>query len=95
MIIKKHRLNGKKLVIEITSNDGYLLQFFKEKNILVLGIESAVNVAKVAKEKGMQTITKFFGVNTANELRKECKLADLIVGNNVLAHVPNLNDFVK
>ena len=95
MIIKKQRLDEKKLVIEIASNDGYLLQFFKEKNIPILGVEPAVNVAKVAKEKGIPTMMKFFGTNTANELIEEGKLADLIVGNNVLAHVPNLNDFVR
>ena len=95
MMIKKFSFDEKNLVVEIASNDGYLLQFFKEKNIPILGIEPAVNVAKVAKEKGIPTITKFFGVNTANELRMDNKLADLIIGNNVLAHVPNLNDFVK
>jgi SAM-dependent methyltransferase len=95
MMIKKFDFNEKSVVIEIASNDGYLLQFFKEKNIPILGIEPAVNVAKVAKEKGIPTITKFFGVNTANELKKENKLSDLIIGNNVLAHVPNLNDFVE
>ena len=95
MMIKKFDFNEKSVVIEIASNDGYLLQFFKEKNIPILGIEPAVNVAKVAKEKGIPTITKFFGVNTANELKKEDKLSDLIIGNNVLAHVPNLNDFVE
>ena len=95
MVIKKFGFNEKNLVVEIASNDGYLLQFFKEKNIPILGIEPAVNVAKVAKEKGIPTITKFFSVNTANELRSDGKLADLIIGNNVLAHVPNLNDFIK
>ena len=95
MMIEKFGFNEKNLVIEIASNDGYLLQFFKGKNIPILGVEPAANIAKVAKEKGIPTITKFFGVNTANELREEGKLADLIVGNNVLAHVPNLNDFVK
>ena len=95
MIIKKFNFNEKNFVVEIASNDGYLLQFFKEKNIPILGIEPAVNVAKVAIEKEIPTITKFFSVNTANELRIEGKKADLIIGNNVLAHVPNLNDFVQ
>ena len=95
MIIKKFNFNEKNFVVEIASNDGYLLQFFKEKNIPILGIEPAVNVAKVAIEKEIPTITKFFSVNTANELRIEGKNADLIIGNNVLAHVPNLNDFVQ
>jgi 2-polyprenyl-3-methyl-5-hydroxy-6-metoxy-1,4-benzoquinol methylase len=91
MITKKNNLNEKNLVIEIASNDGYLLQYFKEKNIPILGIEPAVNVAKVATEKGISTITKFFGVTTANELKKEGKLGDLIICNNVLAHVPDLD----
>lgn len=95
MMIKKFGFDEKNLVIEIASNDGYLLQFFKKKNIPVLGIEPAVNVAKIAKDKGITTITKFFSENTANDLRKDNKTADLIIGNNVLAHVPNLNDFVK
>ena len=95
MMIKKFGFDEKNLVIEIASNDGYLLQFFKKINIPILGIEPAVNVAKVAKDKGIPTITRFFSENTANDLRKENKFADLIIGNNVLAHVPNLNDFVK
>ena len=95
MMIEKFGFDEKSLVVEIASNDGYLLQFFKKINIPILGIEPAVNVAKVAKDKGIPTITKFFGENTANELRNERNLADLIIGNNVLAHVPNLNDFVK
>jgi len=95
MMIEKFSFDERNIVIEIASNDGYLLQFFKKKNIPILGIEPAVNVAKVAKEKGIPTITKFFSVDTANELKKEGKVADLIIGNNVLAHVPNLNDFVK
>ena len=95
MIIKKFNFNEKSTVMEIASNDGYLLQFFKEKNIPILGIEPAANVAKMAKEKGIPTITKFFGVNTANELKKEGKSFDLIIGNNVLAHVPNINDFIE
>lgn len=95
MMIKKFNFDKKNFVIEIASNDGYLLQFFKEKNIPILGIEPAGNVAKVAIEQGIPTITKFFSVNTANQLKLEGKLADLIIGNNVLAHVPNLNDFVQ
>jgi 2-polyprenyl-3-methyl-5-hydroxy-6-metoxy-1,4-benzoquinol methylase len=95
MMIERFSFNERSQIIEIASNDGYLLQFFKKKNIPILGIEPAVNVAKVAKEKGIPTLTKFFSVNTANELKKESKLADLIIGNNVLAHVPDLNNFVK
>lgn len=82
-------------VIEIASNDGYLLQYFKEDNIKVMGIEPAKNVAEYAIEKGINTISKFFGSNLAYELVKNDKKPDLIIGNNVLAHVPDINDFVK
>lgn len=81
-------------VVEIASNDGYLLQYFKQKHIPVLGIEPAENVAKVAIEKGIPSLVKFFGVKTAQELAHAGKQADLLLGNNVLAHVPDLNDFV-
>jgi 2-polyprenyl-3-methyl-5-hydroxy-6-metoxy-1,4-benzoquinol methylase len=86
--------NAQSLVIEIASNDGYLLQYFLERGIPVLGIEPAANVAEVAKQKGIPTETVFFGKETAQRLASEGKYADLLVGNNVLAHVPNLNDFV-
>jgi SAM-dependent methyltransferase len=81
------------LVVEIASNDGYLLQYFKEKNIPVLGVEPTANTAKVAKEKGIETIVDFFGSRLAEDKLKG--IADLILGNNVLAHVPDINDFVK
>jgi SAM-dependent methyltransferase len=80
-------------VVEIASNDGYLLQFFHERQIPVLGIEPAANVAKVALQKGIPTLVEFFGVQTASSLAGESS-ADLLLGNNVLAHVPDLNDFV-
>ncbi|HEV2944874.1 MAG TPA: class I SAM-dependent methyltransferase [Solirubrobacteraceae bacterium] len=80
-------------VVEIASNDGYLLQFFHERQIPVLGIEPAANVAKVALQKGIPTLVEFFGEDTARSLAKE-SAADLLLGNNVLAHVPDLNDFV-
>jgi SAM-dependent methyltransferase len=80
-------------VVEIASNDGYLLQFFHERQISVLGIEPAANVAKVALQKGIPTLVEFFGVDTASSLAEESS-ADLLLGNNVLAHVPDLNDFV-
>jgi SAM-dependent methyltransferase len=80
-------------VVEIASNDGYLLQFFHERQIPVLGIEPAANVAKVALQKGIPTLVDFFGVETARSLAGE-SAADLLLGNNVLAHVPDLNDFV-
>ena len=82
-------------VIEIASNDGYLLQYFREKSIPVLGIEPAENVARAANEAGIPTVVKFFGTSTAMELAAEGKNADLLIGNNVLAHVPALNDFVE
>jgi hypothetical protein len=86
-------LNENSLVIEIASNDGYLLQYFKESNIKVLGVEPTKNTAKIAKQKGIHTIEEFF----SSELAKNLLIgkADLILGNNVLAHVPDINDFVK
>ena len=80
-------------VVEIASNDGYLLQFFRESGVPVLGVEPAANVAEVAVEKGVPTVVKFFGRETATELAAD-RRADLLLGNNVLAHVPDLNDFV-
>jgi SAM-dependent methyltransferase len=80
-------------VVEIASNDGYLLQFFHDRQIPVLGIEPAANVAKVALQKGIPTLVEFFGRETASSLAGESS-ADLLLGNNVLAHVPDLNDFV-
>lgn len=87
-------LSGRSLVIELASNDGYLLQYFVNKNIPVLGIEPAANVAPYAEKKGVTTLVKFFGAKTARELREAGKQADLLLGNNVLAQVPDLNDFV-
>jgi 2-polyprenyl-3-methyl-5-hydroxy-6-metoxy-1,4-benzoquinol methylase len=81
------------LIVEIASNDGYLLQYFKEKNIPVLGVEPTANTAKVAEQKGIHSIVDFFGSKLAKE-QIDGK-ADLILGNNVLAHVPDINDFVK
>jgi SAM-dependent methyltransferase len=82
-------------VVEIASNDGYLLQHFQAQGIPVLGIEPAHNVAEAAQAKGIPTISKFFGVDTAEEIVASGVRADLLVGNNVLAHVPDLNDFVE
>ncbi|MRG54238.1 methyltransferase domain-containing protein [Phyllobacterium sp. SYP-B3895] len=87
-------LNRNSLVVELASNDGYLLQHFLPLDIPVLGVEPAANVAKVAIEKGVPTRVEFFGENYARELVAEGLRADLIVGNNVLAQVPDLNDFV-
>jgi len=88
-------LSSRSLVVEVASNDGYLLQHFVGRNIPVLGIEPAANVAKVAVEKGIPTLVKFFGLNTAKELVRQGKQADLLLGNNVLAQVPDINDFVS
>jgi 2-polyprenyl-3-methyl-5-hydroxy-6-metoxy-1,4-benzoquinol methylase len=86
-------LNSDSLVVEVASNDGYLLQYFKEKNIPVLGVEPTANTAEVAIARGIENIVDFFGSNLAeNKLKGK---ADLILGNNVLAHVPDINDFVK
>jgi SAM-dependent methyltransferase len=92
-MIERLALDGDSQVVEIASNDGYLLQFFAEREISVLGVEPAANVAEVAVEKGIQTVVEFFGEKVAAELAPQSS-ADLLLGNNVLAHVPDLNDFV-
>jgi 2-polyprenyl-3-methyl-5-hydroxy-6-metoxy-1,4-benzoquinol methylase len=94
LMVERFGFDRSSQVIEIASNDGYLLQYFQNKNIPVLGIEPASNVAAVAEAKCIPTLTKFFGIQTATELVKLGKQADLLLGNNVLAHVPDLNDFV-
>jgi SAM-dependent methyltransferase len=81
-------------VIEIASNDGYLLQYFKEKNIKVLGIEPTLSTTTAAREKDIETLTEFFGSEFAAGLQSKGLQADLLLGNNVLAHVPDINDFV-
>ena len=95
MIADRFRLDRNSKVVEIASNDGYLLQNFVAQGIPVLGVEPAANVAEVAKKKGINTKVAFFGEKTALDLTAEGWNADLIIGNNVLAHVPDLNDFVK
>lgn len=92
---KRFRLDGESLVVEVASNDGYLLQYFVQQKIPVLGIEPAANVAQVAIEKGVPTRVHFFGAKFAVELVAEGRRADLLLGNNVLAQVPDLNDFVE
>lgn len=94
MITRRLGLSPKSLVVELASNDGYLLLYFKEKGIPVLGVEPSGNVAGEARNKGIETLVKFFGIDTALELVNSGKKADLLIGNNVLAHVPDLNDFV-
>jgi len=91
---KRFGLDAQSLVVEVASNDGYLLQYFVEKKIPVLGIEPAANVAKVAVDRGVPTLTQFFGTRLATELARDGKQADLLAGNNVLAQVPDLCDFV-
>jgi 2-polyprenyl-3-methyl-5-hydroxy-6-metoxy-1,4-benzoquinol methylase len=93
-MIDRFKFNNSSQIVEIASNDGYLLQYFKQHDIPVLGIEPAENVAKVAQAAGIPSIIKFFGIQTAKELVNEGKQADLLLGNNVLAHVPDINDFV-
>jgi hypothetical protein len=94
MMTNRFGLNQNSKVIEIASNDGYLLQYFQEKDIPVLGIEPTENTAKVAISKGIETLTEFFGTNFANRLVNKGTKADILLGNNVLAHVPDINDFV-
>lgn len=93
-IVPRLGLGSASRVIEIASNDGYLLQYMKERGIPVLGIEPARNVAAVAAGKGIPTIARFFGVDTAEEVLRSHGPADLLLGNNVMAHVPDRNDFV-
>ena len=93
-MIEHWQLDQSSLVVEVASNDGYLLQYFIERGIPCLGIEPAANVAQAAIEKGVPTLVEFFGQQCARRLAAEGKRADLIVGNNVLAQVPDLNDFV-
>ena len=92
---RRFGLNEDSFVVEVASNDGYLLQYFVRSQVPVLGIEPAANVAKVAVEKGVPTLARFFGTTLAANLAGKGSLADLVIGNNVLAQVPDLNDFVE
>ncbi len=94
-MIHRFGLGDDGLVIEVASNDGYLLQFFDQRGVRVLGIEPAANVAEVAADKGVPTLVQFFGTECARRLAGEGTTADLLIANNVLAHVPNVNDFVN
>jgi SAM-dependent methyltransferase len=94
-MISRLGLKEQSFVVEVASNDGYLLQYFVSRHVPVLGIEPAGNVAKVAIEKGVPTLVRFFGTALAEELGAEGRCADLVLGNNVLAQVPDLNDFVE
>jgi SAM-dependent methyltransferase len=95
-LVRERRLGHDALALEIASNDGYLLQYYKQRGVPVLGIEPAANVARVAvAERGIPTRTEFFGLETARRLVAEGVRADVIHANNVLAHVPDLNGFVE
>jgi SAM-dependent methyltransferase len=94
MIVARLGLDRGSTVMELASNDGYLLQYFVEKGIRAIGVEPAANVAAVAEKKGVPTVVKFFGRDTARELTAQYGRVDLLIGNNVLAQVPDLNDFV-
>lgn len=93
-LIKERRLGAGSLVVEVASNDGYLLQFYKQAGVPVLGIEPATNIAKVAEDRGIPTLPRFFGLELGRELRDTDRRADVIHANNVLAHVADLNGFV-
>jgi SAM-dependent methyltransferase len=93
-MIARFGLDAGTPVVEIASNDGYLLQYLCSAGIPVLGVEPAANVAAVARQKGVETVVRFFGADTARALAAEGRTARLLLGNNVLAHVPDLNDFV-
>jgi SAM-dependent methyltransferase len=94
MMVGRFRLDQSSQVVEIASNDGYLLQYFKEREIPVLGVEPAKNVAEAAVAAQIPTLVKFFSKSTAKQMIADCQAADLLIGNNVLAHVPDLNEFV-
>ena len=94
-MVRRFSLNPESQVIEVASNDGYLLKYFKKLGIKVLGIDPAANVAKAAQDAGIETMVKFFGTKTAEEIVGLGLRADLVAGNNVLAHVPDINDFVR
>ena len=94
-ITSRFNINEISTVVEVAANDGYLLQYFKNKGIPCYGIEPTHNTARVARDKGIEIIEDFFGAKKAKELVKKGRLADLTVANNVLAHVPDINDFVK
>ncbi len=94
-MMSRFALGSQSKVIEIASNDGYLLQYFVQEDIACLGVEPAANTAKVARGKGVQTRECFFGCDTAMQLVQEGWQVDLLLGNNVLAHVPDINDFVN
>jgi SAM-dependent methyltransferase len=94
MAVERFGLDRSSRIVELASNDGYLLQFFVERGLQVLGIDPAENVAMAAEARGVPTLTRFFGRALAASLAAEGTMADLVIGNNVLAQVPDINDFV-
>jgi len=93
--IDRFDLGHSSKVLEIASNDGYLLRCFQQRGIPVLGVEPARNIAGDARSRGIPTLERFFGLNVVSEVRSEFGLADIVIGNNVLAHVPAINDFLR
>jgi SAM-dependent methyltransferase len=94
-VVDRFELNRNSLVVELASNDGYLLQFVTARGIPCIGVEPTASTAKAAREKGLEVIQEFFGVRLARTIAEDSRRADLVVANNVLAHVPDINDFVK
>jgi SAM-dependent methyltransferase len=94
-VTSRFKLTSESIVAEIAANDGYLLQYLQDKNIPCYGIEPTHSTAQAARDKGIEIIEEFFSIVKANELLNQGRQADLIVSNNVLAHVPDINDFVK
>ena len=95
LMIDRYKLSAQSNIVEVAANDGYLLQFAKERKVPCYGIEPTHSTAMAAKEKGVEVIEDFFGVELANNLKNQGRQADVMVANNVLAHVPNINDFVQ
>jgi len=93
-VLGLYGVNKDSQVIEVASNDGYMLEMFKRRGIPALGIEPARNIAEIAKAKGLETISEFFGAGLATDMVRSGRTADLWIGNNVLAHVPDINDFI-
>ena len=94
-MIEEQKLGENSLAVEIASNDGYLLQYYKQRGVPVLGVEPAANIAKHAQERGIRTICQFFGSETAEKLRAAGEIADVVHANNVMAHVPDIGGFVN
>jgi SAM-dependent methyltransferase len=94
-MVERFGIGAESLVVELASNDGYLLQYFVQKGVPVLGVEPAANVAAAAEQRGVPTLVEFFGAEVAQRLRDEGTVADLIAANNVLAQVPDLNSFLE